>query len=92
MKFLFGWTPMVSDGDYMISIIAGCKQCHKRYLIKVKNEDYEEYQSPNCQRSIQQIFPYLSPAERELFISGICGECFDKIFNSEPEEDEDKLA
>lgn len=79
---------MVSDGDYMISIIAGCKQCHKRYLIKVKNADYEEYQSPNCKRPIQQIFPYLTGNERELLISGICGDCFDKIFG-ESEEDED---
>lgn len=83
---------MVSDGDFMISLIVDCKMCKKRILLKLKNKDYEEYNSPNCQRPIQQIFPYLSPAERELLISGFCGECFDKIFNSEPEEAEDNLA
>lgn len=76
---------MLSDDDYMISIIVDCKVCKKRILLKLKNKDYEEYNSPNCQRPIQKIFPYLSPAERELLISGICGDCFDKIFQ-EPEE------
>lgn len=35
---------------------------------------------------IQQILSDLSSGDRELFISGICGECFDKIFFDSGEE------
>jgi len=29
---------------------------------------------------IQNAFPYLDSGQREILISGICGPCFDKIF------------
>jgi hypothetical protein len=30
---------------------------------------------------IQDIMDYLTPAERELLISGTCGKCFDTLFS-----------
>ena len=41
--------------------------------------------------SIQDIIPNVSPAYREMFISGICPECWNKMFGCE-EEDEDELV
>ena len=35
---------------------------------------------------IQEALPYLSAGERELFISGICGACFDNMFPPDPED------
>jgi len=29
---------------------------------------------------IQNAMPYLSADEREILVSGICGDCFDKMF------------
>lgn len=38
----------------------------------------------------QNAFPYLSVTQREaLFISGICGFCWDAMFPDEDEEDDD---
>ena len=37
-------------------------------------------------RSIQEIAPNLSPEYREMFISGICPECWKKIFGDENED------
>lgn len=38
--------------------------------------------------SIQDIIPNVSPAYREMFISGICPECWDKMFGCEETEEE----
>lgn len=29
---------------------------------------------------VQDAFPDMSPSERELLVSGICGDCFDAMF------------
>jgi hypothetical protein len=38
---------------------------------------------------IQKAMPYLTADEREMFISGTCSDCWDKLF---PESDEDELT
>lgn len=53
-----------------------CRLCKKKYMIEVSIEDYKRLLIGDG--NIQDIFPYLSPGERELMINGICGECFDK--------------
>lgn len=59
-----------------------CRKCGKQVNVEVNQEDLQAYESG--EKRVQDAFPYLSPDERELFISGICGECFDKMF---PEEE-----
>jgi len=58
-------------------INCSCKECKKESVIKVKTDDWLMYVSGST--SIQRCFPYLSAHERELIISEICGECFDKL-------------
>jgi hypothetical protein len=38
---------------------------------------------------IEQAFPSLSAAERELLLSGFCGKCFDLICPPQGEEEEE---
>jgi hypothetical protein len=38
----------------------------------------------------QSAFPYLSAAEREFLISGICPNCWDLMFSAEEEKDDSK--
>lgn len=63
-------------------IVAYCNMCGKSVTLKVNFDDFEEYYSPN-RRHIQDIFPYLTPAERELLISHTCEECWNKMFSFE---------
>lgn len=56
-----------------------CTECKKGFSIEVELNDFAKWQSG---KHIQHTFPYLSPGERELLISGICGECFDKLFDN----------
>lgn len=54
-----------------------CKVCANVYDVKVNKVDFGNWQSGEL---IQNAMPYLSPGERELFITGICGDCFEKMF------------
>ena len=60
------------------NIYIECAQCDKRFDFPVTPEQLNALDGLN--KDIQDIFPELSPGERELFVSGMCGECFDKVF------------
>ena len=59
---------------------ARCKSCGKTESMLVNPSDVADWQRGEY---IQDAMPYLSPAERELLISGTCGDCFDRMFNFE---------
>ena len=54
-----------------------CDICHIEYELTVTEESVDNYRKGML---IQDAFPYLTPDERELLISGICGKCFDNLF------------
>jgi hypothetical protein len=55
-----------------------CKMCGRIYTIMYNREDMVSWLSGSG--FIQDIMDYLTPAERELLLSGTCGECFDTLF------------
>lgn len=55
-----------------------CMKCTTTYVFDVSTKQDEELDEGK--KKIQDIFPELSPDERELFLSGICGTCYDKMF------------
>jgi hypothetical protein len=56
-----------------------CEECGLQKVIAGNPEQWEAYIYKT--KNIQDIFPELSAADRELMLSGICGECFDKMFS-----------
>lgn len=60
-----------------------CIVCNKTYELPVYEEDYNKYMAHECM--VQDAFPYLTPDQRELLISGICDSCFDNLFDEEEE-------
>lgn len=80
--------PEVIEKERDIDIQIRCVSCGKTHTIYVNREDYEEYYNSEHRRYIQDIFPYLTPQERELLISGVCPQCWENIFS----EDEDEYA
>lgn len=52
-----------------------CKFCNKEVVITVDEEDIKKYENGAL---IQDAFPYLTPDEREIMISGMCGDCWQK--------------
>lgn len=62
-----------------------CLKCKTEHPILVNKEDWDLYNSPS-RPHIQDIFPYLSPDEREMFISGICDKCWKELFGGDDDE------
>ena len=69
---------MNEERNYEIRVT--CVHCKREFVLKVRVEDYLLYDMPN-RPHIQDIFPYLTPAERELLISNTCNECWQKMFS-----------
>lgn len=57
--------------------------CGRYFLLQIKKDDLDGLKSGKT--SINSL-KYLTPSQRELLISKICGECFDSLF----EDKEDK--
>lgn len=55
-----------------------CKVCNNTHQILVPSVGYTLW--AQGLKHIQDAMPRLSDDERELLVSGICGRCFDKLF------------
>ncbi len=57
---------------------AFCKHCGRQFVLTFDKSDMYDWLSGSL--PIQNALPYLSANERELLLSGTCGDCFDKMF------------
>ena len=69
-----------------INVAVSCSFCNAEYAIEMTISQFNELQSPH-RRHIQDIIPELAPEMRELFISGMCPNCWDKLFGFEDEDE-----
>lgn len=67
---------------YIIEIV--CPICKKPHEIKITTMELFKLRTSN--EHIQDILPNLTDAEREMFISGVCPDCWKMLFG-DPEED-----
>jgi hypothetical protein len=58
---------------------AGCK---REFEVLVTEQQLSKWRGGML---IQKAMPNLSPDQRELLISGTCGECWEKMFKEEEE-------
>lgn len=70
--------------DYMV--ITVCPICKHINLTFVNAEDYWSWQEGEL---VQNAFPYLSANEREALKTGICAECWDKMFSFDDDDEEE---
>lgn len=61
-----------------------CICCGNIVSILVNESDWNVFNTPN-RPHVQDIFPYLTPDEREMFISGTCKVCWDDMFGEDEE-------
>lgn len=61
-----------------------CMICRKNFMVEIEPEAYRRWMQGE---HIQDVAPELTIDERELLISGICGKCFDDLFNEEEENE-----
>lgn len=65
-----------------------CRRCGITYQIIADLSDVEAWMSGSGY--IQDVLAYLSPAEREMLISGICDNCWKRLFPDEYPVDSDE--
>lgn len=76
------------EHDYAVT--TSCICCKEKHTIYVNSEDWQLFMQPS-RPCIQEIFPYLTPDETEILISGICTKCWEAMFseNNFPDEDDE---
>ena len=68
------------------TVVTGCPFCGLIHEVAVNEMDYLDWQDGKL---AQDAFPYLSASDREMLISGICSSCWDGMFGTDEEEEED---
>lgn len=73
----------------MVKIECKCKDCGK--VVPVLVTEQQSMDLERGMKKVQLILPYseYTPEQREMFISGLCNECWNKLF---PPEEEDELT
>ena len=61
--------------DYAVGNV--CPFCSEAHIVEVRKEDYDAWLNGEL---IQNAMPYLTPDDREILISGICPDCWEKMF------------
>lgn len=61
------------------TLLRTCQGCNETKHIEVREKDVIDWENG---AHIQNVMPYLSASERELMISGFCGDCFMKMFET----------
>jgi len=67
--------------QYPVTLTFFCTNCAIPVEFDVELEDLNRWD--RREDHVQNIFPYLTPAQREMFLSGICEECFDRMFKTQ---------
>lgn len=69
-------------GNEHTHVVKQCKDCGTEFKFCFTPVQWDRYMKGH---HVQRVFPELSDDDRELFISGICGKCFDALFGEEEE-------
>ncbi len=64
-----------------ITLHTKCKRCNQSHSLTVNRKKLVDWLMSGGKELVQNVFPEVSKDDRELFfISNICGDCFDELF------------
>lgn len=72
-----------------MQVVSVCHQCQKVFRFVVKVQGWLDWKAGKL---IQNALPDLSEDLRELLITDTCGECFDKMFAGNEDDEESEIA
>lgn len=75
---------MVEKKPMDLKIVLRCLICEDTFIIDANTEDFNKWREGKT--NIQDCFPYMSPSNKELLLSGICEDCWDEMFKENEEE------
>lgn len=63
-----------------------CIKCNTNVSFMVYADDWDDWQ--DNQSFIQDAFWYISPDQREILLSKVCGKCWDELFGDLDNDEE----
>lgn len=84
ISLLYNWCIMKTK---LKALQKTCLRCGTTHTIIVPREDYLSWK--RGEGLIQDLLSYLDPGTRELLISSFCGDCFDEMFPSQENDEEE---
>jgi len=69
----------------MVEFGVDCRICGDAHTVMADEKDVCHWQDGSL---IQDVMPYLTASERELFISGTCDNCWTEMFGTEEVEED----
>jgi hypothetical protein len=76
----------IEEGLYNATSLP-CPMCGDSLTVELPTSNLFAY---NQGASLTEVFPELAPAERERFITGTCGTCWNAMFAFDDEEGDDE--
>lgn len=70
------------DGQEKVRVVGPCYHCTKPITVLADADGWYKFEAGAY---VQDCLPTLSADDREFLISGICGECWNKMFPPEEE-------
>lgn len=75
---IFDFEPDIINDQAAVHV--RCRVCKANYCILVPYNGFRAWLNGAL---IQTVMPTVTPARRELLMSGTCSDCFDKLFSAE---------
>jgi hypothetical protein len=85
-KYAFSSCTTTPAEENKVTVKGPCYSCKKELSVTVPQDDLAKFRKGVF---AQDCFPYLSAADREFLISGICDDCWNEMFPVENEDDDD---
>lgn len=71
------------EKERKIQVQKECVICHQIKTVRMSEEEYENFERyMSGEGLIQDMLPDIDYRERELFISGVCSDCWKKMFGT----------
>jgi hypothetical protein len=71
------------EDNYLVSVT--CTSCKEDTKLTLPVKSFDDWNTKNG--FVQDVFSEMSADVREMFISGTCGSCWDKMFGGFPENE-----
>lgn len=76
-------------GDGRVRLRRRCNMCGKYQVLEMGLVELAQgLNAKKVGKHVQEAFPWLTPSEREMFLTGICDDCWGVLFREEGEESE----
>lgn len=69
-------TKVIPINGTQSKVIGICPWCNKKWEVVALSKDLLKWQLGQL---VQNVFTYLNEDERELFISGVCSDCWENL-------------